>query len=136
MQDLEAQDLSTSLPTGPTPGSTNPAPNSWARSGRGGAGNFIEPSVAVERQNLEESTAAQAAAHLKKHTPRGGAMALGGRGGAGNYAAVQDDSRKVDEEKGRAAELERNVKQVVDQELKMPEKAHQSRGAKGEVHQS
>jgi len=122
-KDLEAQELDTSLPplVATTSRSSNPG---MSHGGRGGAGNFVDSSEFARRQEEEDAneTAAAVAKSRKAAPAQGGA--LGGRGGAGNWKGNQQAPATVEREHKLGEEMERKVKEVVDQGLKMPEKVH------------
>lgn len=124
-QDLEAQALSgESYPTevAPPPDAIS---HGLARSGRGGAGNFLDASQ-LPGPDEQERMASQAATimceSLQHNQARGG---LAGRGGAGNFQSAGDKDRQEDGKTGKVEEVERRVREVVDKGLRIPEKVHQ-----------
>ncbi|KPM37761.1 hypothetical protein AK830_g8794 [Neonectria ditissima] len=126
-QDLEAQNLSTSVAATPDRSSAQVP----TRAGRGGAGNYVDPANmpdAREQEEMANRTAAAVNASLKKHHQVRGGLAAHGRGGAGNWKIDDEDERKkaADEESALGVKLEQKAKDAVDQGLKMPEKVHHS----------
>ncbi|KAH8176430.1 hypothetical protein LIA77_04848 [Sarocladium implicatum] len=128
-QDLEAQNPNPVADDTTNTAVSNSAANvqgQYARAGRGGAGNFFDPSTAREQQKEED----QAAANVKPTVQQSGAgrMALGGRGGAGNYhQKPQEDEHE--KEGGKLKEVERKVMEHVEGLAKPPKAllAHERR---------
>lgn len=121
-QDLEAQkpnpvaDESTGTAVSNTAAHTQ---GQYARAGRGGAGNFFDPSTAKEQQQEED----KATANVKPAVQQQGAgrMALGGRGGAGNYHQKQEeDATKTEGAKAHLKDMENKVKEQVEGLAKPP----------------
>jgi len=124
-RDVEAQnqqdgDAAAATSTSPV----NPLPSAHARVGRGGAGNFVDTTT-PSAQEHEKKVADQTTAAVKQQPPRG--PGLSGRGGAGNWKtdAAALEAKRDAEERGKGEELERKVKEVVDQGLRLPDKVHQ-----------
>lgn len=124
LQDLEAQERSAAPPDA----FSSSGGHAFARAGRGGAGNYVDPAQLPDAHEQEEAVAAAVSARRKQQHPRGG---LAGRGGAGNWKP-EDESGLDEEKKSWGEELERKAREMVDKGLKMPEKIHQSHH-KGEV---
>jgi hypothetical protein len=108
-----------------------PSPDPWqgsARAGRGGAGNFADPTQAAQSQDqLADQTSAAVASRLKRH-PQLHRAGWSGRGGAGNFNAEQAaerERRQQEEEKDKAAELDQKIREAVEGSLRPPERAHQ-----------
>ncbi|KAK1249992.1 hypothetical protein MKX08_009995 [Trichoderma sp. CBMAI-0020] len=122
-KDLEAQRLKV-LAAAPSPA---PSQGS-ARAGRGGAGNFADPTQAAQSQGqLADETGAAVASRLKTH-PQPHRAGWSGRGGAGNFNAEQAAERErqqQEEDEGKAAELDKKIKEAVEGALRPPERAHQ-----------
>jgi hypothetical protein len=118
-KDLEAQHPDPS--TQPLPSSNTPLPGQYARAGRGGAGNYVDPSTAWEQQAAEEKITAKASANAAagKAVNR---MALGGRGGAGNYSQKTEEVPNWKAETKKSSEIEQTVTEAVNG-LKMPPRA-------------
>ncbi|QPH01435.1 hypothetical protein C2857_005635 [Epichloe festucae Fl1] len=96
------------------------------RAGRGGAGNFIDPSQLPDAQGkarMSKEVTEAVTSSLKKHPQR-----MGGRGGAGNWAG-EEQKESADEEQGlsKTEELERRIKDAVEKGLRVPEKVHHGR---------
>ncbi|KAH6610756.1 hypothetical protein Trco_000776 [Trichoderma cornu-damae] len=122
-KDLEARQLKALASAPSTAPSQGPA-----KAGRGGAGNFIDTNkyAAWSRGQLADETGAAAASQLKKH-PQPHRAGWSGRGGAGNFnpdSTAEDDRRRQEEARGKAAELDRKIREAVDGALKLPERAH------------
>ncbi|KAE8451300.1 hypothetical protein EG329_004465 [Mollisiaceae sp. DMI_Dod_QoI] len=104
---------------------TNPPPE-YVHTGRGGAGNWVQPKELHAQGLTQESTpigqdASQRILVSSKPTYRGG------RGGAGNYVSTEADEkemeRKEQEEKKRV-EVQRAVERDVESGLARPERAY------------
>ncbi|KAK9435978.1 hypothetical protein VB005_10783 [Metarhizium brunneum] len=119
-RDLERQDpVVTTVPDPATPGQP-------IRAGRGGAGNYIDPSQlpdADEKSRISKEVTAAVTSSLKKHPSR----AMGGRGGAGNWTGEEHEKPHGEEGGNAAHELERKVKEAVEKGLKIPDKVHHGR---------
>ncbi|KAJ2906851.1 hypothetical protein MKZ38_010349 [Zalerion maritima] len=119
-EDLEAQKQSTPS-AAQLAASAIPAPGTYARAGRGGAGNFYEPSEKAHQEEIERESAeriqvaAAKAAHKSAHT---------GRGGAGNWAESSAMDAVEKDEEARLEALNRQVKHDVDSGLKAPSPAY------------
>ncbi|KFH48939.1 hypothetical protein ACRE_001260 [Hapsidospora chrysogenum ATCC 11550] len=110
----------------------NPLPSAHARVGRGGAGNFVDTTTTTtnptaqqqQQQQHERKVADQITAAVKPQPPR--VPALSGRGGAGNWKtdAAALEAKRSAEERGKGEELERKVREVVEQGLRLPDKVH------------
>ncbi|KAL7938980.1 hypothetical protein V8C35DRAFT_93361 [Trichoderma chlorosporum] len=124
-KDLEAQQLK--LIATSSHSAAPSQPQGSARAGRGGAGNFIDPAYAAQIQGqLADETEAAVASSLKKQ-PQPHRANWSGRGGAGNFnweAAAEDEKRQQEQQEENRAELDRKIKEAVEESLKMPEKAH------------
>ncbi|KAF4121186.1 Protein of unknown function (DUF3602) [Geosmithia morbida] len=150
-RDLEAAEHQTAS-TGhvsPLPPITH-QPTVPARAGRGGAGNLILPGDGNGNGSGNGGNASYRSHHPHNHNHNGSRVdedayalaedtaaavrrnptasrapaAHSGRGGAGNWAANAAVTEKQAEESRRTAELEDKVRHVVEQGLKMPQKAH------------
>lgn len=121
-QDLERQDTN-HIVTTVQDSATGTQP---IRAGRGGAGNYMDPSQlpdAEDKNRISKEVSAAVTSSLKKNPFR----AMGGRGGAGNWAGEDMGKREEEEGKSTAEELERQVKEEVEKGLKVPEKVHHGR---------
>ncbi|OAA38894.1 hypothetical protein NOR_06547 [Metarhizium rileyi] len=119
-QDLERQDPIVTTIQDPA------AAGQPVRAGRGGAGNYIDPSQLPhtdDKNRIANEVAAAVTSSLKKHPHR----AMGGRGGAGNWTGEEQEPRKEDEAGSTTEQLERKVKEAVERGLKIPEKVHHGR---------
>ncbi|KAL7920528.1 hypothetical protein ACQKWADRAFT_158394 [Trichoderma austrokoningii] len=121
-KDLEAQRRAIASAPSPAPSQGS------ARAGRGGAGNFADPTQAAQSQDqLADETSAAVAERLRRH-PQPHRAGWSGRGGAGNFNAEQaaeTERRQQHEEEGKAAELDRRIKEAVEGALRPPQRAHQ-----------
>lgn len=101
-------------------------------SGRGGAGNLVPSSSSGHTDNSDSIAApediSRPAPPPKSNPGTAAAPAAfsGGRGGAGNFAATSQQRREEEEQEHsrKTAEIEDKIKHVVEQGLKMPQKAH------------
>jgi hypothetical protein len=103
------------------------------RSGRGGAGNYVDTAdlpAAQDQEALASQTAAALNDSRRSQFLRGG---LSGRGGAGNWKSAEEqeaEKRRLqdgqDREEGKLEEVERKVMEAVERQLKMPEKVHRA----------
>jgi hypothetical protein len=124
-KDVEAQNASAD----PTPTATAPS-QGYAHLGRGGAGNWYNPSDLVQKGTFSgagtftEGTA-PATASPKPSQSR---QMMGGRGGAGNFHGGADDADRERLEAERAAEaqqkLQESIKADVEKGLAPPQKAY------------
>ncbi|KAL7785519.1 hypothetical protein V8C37DRAFT_393905 [Trichoderma ceciliae] len=127
---LEAQELkaiaSTPLPARSPARSPAPSHGPFG-AGRGGAGNFVDPTTyaAQNQGQLADETGPAVASRLKNH-PQPHRSGWSGRGGAGNFRSdlAAENERRQEDEKGRAVELDKKIKEAVEGALKLPEKAH------------
>jgi hypothetical protein len=98
--------------------------------GRGGAGNFVDPSTADEarRQEREETERTKAAVTRNVAKPKAG---LSGRGGMGNWSGdvtALDATAAQEEERKKREELEAKIMQDVEAVLPMPPPAYHHQG--------
>ena len=117
--DLEAQPLS----------STTANPSSYLHTGRGGAGNFVQPSQLTSQGLTQDAPPIKnIIVGAAKPTYRGG------RGGAGNYVDTVEEERlrKEDEERARR-ENEEAVVRDVERGLARPERAYGVGGGSWEM---
>lgn len=83
--------------------------------------------AAQSQSQLADETGAAVASRLKRH-PQPHRAGWSGRGGAGNFNAEQaaeHERRQQEEEKGKAAELDKKIMEAVEGALRPPERAHQ-----------
>ena len=125
--DGKNQDDDSAIATSTSP--VNPLPSAHARVGRGGAGNFVDTTTTTtnptaQKQQHERKVADQITAAVKSQPPR--VPGLSGRGGAGNWKtdAAALEAQRSAEERGKGEELERKVREVVDQGLRLPDQVH------------
>ena len=116
---LPSQDIEAQKHNVPATYTTETAPT-YARAGRGGAGNFLDPSTLPDAKTVEqvaEKTLSAVAASVAK--PKAG---WSGRGGAGNYSESPSAAQEADQKKKVA--LEQKVLVDVEAGLAPPPKAH------------
>ncbi|KUJ20956.1 uncharacterized protein LY89DRAFT_420656 [Mollisia scopiformis] len=111
---------------------TKPPPE-YLHTGRGGAGNWVQPKELHSQGLTQESTlsgqdASSRALGSSKPTYRGG------RGGAGNYGSFEEEERlKREAEEKKRAEVERAVERDVESGLARPERAYGGKGGSWEM---
>ncbi|KAH6719961.1 hypothetical protein DL95DRAFT_145699 [Leptodontidium sp. 2 PMI_412] len=131
--DIESQTPSSTTVNTSTSHSS-PAPE-YLHTGRGGAGNWVQPSELKSHgltQQSEDmhSTATTRPAEAPAQRVLGSSKPTyrGGRGGAGNYFDDGEEKRRVEEEERREREREREVQGRVEEDvergLKRPERAY------------
>ncbi|KAH7360571.1 hypothetical protein BKA65DRAFT_391243 [Rhexocercosporidium sp. MPI-PUGE-AT-0058] len=132
--DIESQ--TPSSPTTSTPSNTTslPAPE-YQHTGRGGAGNWVQPS-SLQSHGLSQqpedthSTATTRPAEAPAQRVMGSSKPTyrGGRGGAGNYFDDGEERRRVEEEERervrREREVQGRVEEDVERGLRRPERAY------------
>ncbi|KAH8673627.1 hypothetical protein BX600DRAFT_508871 [Xylariales sp. PMI_506] len=108
-------------------------PTVYARTGRGGAGNFVDPASAVhqhpqQQQSPPLGSQPQSLAPARPATVQSkGNRSFGGRGGAGNWAGSAGDSQPVvdeEQERKRREALDAKVFNDVMAGLQEPGRAH------------
>ncbi|CAG8959258.1 hypothetical protein HYFRA_00012616 [Hymenoscyphus fraxineus] len=123
---LESQPLSpsTSQPA-KTPQTTTQPPQEYTHTGRGGAGNWVQPSTLPPSSTDSNSTSLTPSTASSSYTPSiiptktpatnaATAKYKGGRGGAGNYSWTDDgDEERKREEKEREEEREMGIRMRV-----------------------
>ncbi|KAI0143538.1 hypothetical protein GGR57DRAFT_348757 [Xylariaceae sp. FL1272] len=120
-EDIEAQKpISQSRDdTGTTPSSSTPtSATGYARSGRGGAGNFTSTSTLPTTSPATSSALKAAPAARPTHT---------GRGGAGNWASGESEEvqrAKAEQEAKRKAALDAGIVQEIRDSLPPPPRIH------------
>ncbi|KAK1751750.1 hypothetical protein QBC47DRAFT_390920 [Echria macrotheca] len=123
-QDIEAQKQAVPATTVPPPASESTT-QTYARSGRGGAGNFKDQasaaaSLRLEREEAERTKAVVAANLAKAKHP------FSGRGGAGNWSdgVTPLGAQQQAEEQQRVEDLEMKVLRDVEAGLALPPPAY------------
>ncbi|KAI1762486.1 hypothetical protein GGR53DRAFT_416027 [Hypoxylon sp. FL1150] len=143
-KDLEAQTRppADEIPTDPADPSAHVAsastqPGAYARTGRGGAGNFVDPATAVvaPTSTSPPHTSPTAPAPAIATVARSG---LAGRGGAGNWTTVpgegrgqgEDDEGAYDpeQERKRREALDAHILKDIRDSLPQPPKIHYMHG--------
>ncbi|KAI8966361.1 hypothetical protein F5Y11DRAFT_190348 [Daldinia sp. FL1419] len=112
-----------------TTGSTASGVKTYARSGRGGAGNFVDPSVATTISTAQAAKP-QNQSHLRSPpaSPRRGG-ASSGRGGAGNWTSEHgDEPYDREQERKRREALDAHILQDIRNSLPQPPKIHYMHG--------
>ncbi|OTB17874.1 hypothetical protein K445DRAFT_315612 [Daldinia sp. EC12] len=104
----------------------------YARSGRGGAGNFIDvPSSSIATAPPPSSPKSQDQSHPQPQSPRRGG-ALSGRGGAGNWTTQSEhgESEPYDQEQERKRReaLDAHILRDIRDSLPQPPKIHYMHG--------
>ncbi|OTA91551.1 hypothetical protein M434DRAFT_397077 [Hypoxylon sp. CO27-5] len=105
----------------------------YARSGRGGAGNFVDPAGISEGSALPTSSSTTTTAVSRPHqppptNPRSG---LSGRGGAGNWTSTEETKEEVydpEQEHKRREALDANILKDIRESLPQPPKIHYMHG--------
>ncbi|KAI1808607.1 hypothetical protein F4811DRAFT_499993 [Daldinia bambusicola] len=108
----------------PAISSTSNGTRTYARAGRGGAGNFVDvPSSSVATVTPPSTSAAQDQAHIQQ--PR-----HSGRGGAGNWTSEHAGSEPHDqeEERKRREALDAHILEDIRDSLPQPPKIHYMHG--------
>ncbi|KAI6091858.1 hypothetical protein F4821DRAFT_254613 [Hypoxylon rubiginosum] len=119
------------------------APGAYARTGRGGAGNFVDPiSVAAAQTSSSASTTSPPTSPTSSTTPAPAVVArngLSGRGGAGNWTTVpgegegQGESEEggvydPEQERKRREALDAHILKDIRDSLPQPPKIHYMHG--------
>ncbi|KAM3068735.1 hypothetical protein ACMFMG_010911 [Clarireedia jacksonii] len=143
--DLEAQSLPLSKQATATTAAAVAAsqPPEYQHTGRGGAGNYITPSM-LSSAGLTQTTTSHADSTINPAPPyqvhananagaqRSSVVYKGGRGGVGNYEVVGDAGegrdREREREREREEEIERRVLGDVETGLTKPGKAYDGGG--------
>lgn len=122
-QDPEAQHTSTSTPS-PNPTPSSSTPQLYAHTGRGGAGNWYQPSQLAKDGTFStpsDATALPTTAKPNVSTPwhpEGQQLPVGraGRGGAGNFVWGDEgaERERVEEEERRKGEVREGVEREVE----------------------
>ncbi|OHE94656.1 hypothetical protein CORC01_10057 [Colletotrichum orchidophilum] len=118
-EDIEAQKTADVVAAS----STSPTTSGYVRAGRGGSGNYVDPSSlpgAKQQEELASKTQAAVSASIARS-----ARGASGRGGAGNYTGSLPDAEATDEEVKRKEALEKKIIEDVEAGLPMPPKAYQ-----------
>ncbi|KAL2074776.1 hypothetical protein VTL71DRAFT_8555 [Oculimacula yallundae] len=137
----DTSSLPTTNPSSTPSASTNkPAPTpEYLHTGRGGAGNFIQPSTLQSsglKQTSEDmhSTETTRPSEAPEQRVMGSSKPnyRGGRGGAGNYYDDGEEKRRIEEEREleekRKVELAGRVEEDVERGLRRPERAYGGEG--------
>ncbi|KAH9898849.1 hypothetical protein F4778DRAFT_171727 [Xylariomycetidae sp. FL2044] len=153
-QDIEAQKptAATSLdddepPTDPAdppisvPASRVPAGSGgYARTGRGGAGNYVDPAAPAPTEDPPQPPPASVPSPQQQHQQNrtgGGGGGLVGRGGAGNWAPSSNSNSKgehggepydAEQERRRKEALDANILKDIRESLPQPPKIHYMHG--------
>ncbi|KAI0969212.1 hypothetical protein F4678DRAFT_167953 [Xylaria arbuscula] len=122
-EDIEAQKppgQQDSTSTAPSPQPQTTTPGAYARSGRGGAGNFVTPSSSSSDQQQPPSPPVQQQpSSSAKHS---------GRGGAGNWAddGESEEARlaKAEQEQRRKEALDAGIVQEIRDSLPLPRRTY------------
>ncbi|EFQ27194.1 hypothetical protein CGRA01v4_07446 [Colletotrichum graminicola] len=133
-EDLEAQKTTNATAAAAATGPRSPTAGGYARVGRGGAGNFHDPSSLPDAKQQEEAadkTRAAVSASLSRS-----ARGASGRGGAGNYGDSSvpggGGGETAEDEAERKQALERKIIEDVEAGLPMPPRAYQHATKKDE----
>ncbi|KAI0907961.1 hypothetical protein F4823DRAFT_564292 [Ustulina deusta] len=131
-EDLEAQKLPAHQDTaGTSPRTTPPASvatGAYARSGRGGAGNFVVPSSALP-STASSPPSSPPPSKSAQPPPGPSSSRYSGRGGAGNWAAADGESEgarraKDDQDQRRKAALDAGIVQEIRASLPQPPRTY------------
>ncbi|KAI0844975.1 hypothetical protein F5Y00DRAFT_184925 [Daldinia vernicosa] len=119
-------------PAQPVAGSTTNGAKAYARSGRGGAGNFVDvPSSPVATTAPTHASKPQDQSHPQSPptSPRRGG-ALSGRGGAGNWTSEHGEGEPYDreQERKRREALDAHILEDIRDSLPQPPKIHYMHG--------
>lgn len=120
-EDVEAQKLG-AVTAEQVAAASVPIPGSYARAGRGGAGNFYETSTKAQQLETERDVAEKIRVAAAKQGHKHG---LTGRGGMGNWTDTADTQAFDEDEEKRRHDLEAKVLQDVEAGLKMPTPSYQ-----------
>lgn len=118
-QDIEAQKS-----TDVAASSTLPTSTGYVRAGRGGSGNYVDP-TSLPGTKQQEELASKTQAAVNASIARSAARGASGRGGAGNYtgSVVPGAEATEEEEVKRKEALEKKIIEDVEAGLPMPPKA-------------
>ncbi|KAK1702676.1 hypothetical protein BDP67DRAFT_550273 [Colletotrichum lupini] len=118
-QDIEAQKS-----TDVAASSTSPTSTGYVRAGRGGSGNYVDP-TSLPGTKQQEELASKTQAAVNASIARSAARGASGRGGAGNYTGgvVPGAEASEEEEVKRKEALEKKIIEDVEAGLPMPPKA-------------
>ncbi|KAK7183205.1 hypothetical protein DPSP01_011419 [Paraphaeosphaeria sporulosa] len=133
VEDVEAQRTPTTASPPPTSSASSTNAQAYAHTGRGGAGNWYEPSKLAKDGTFSSPSSADATAPPTNNArpnvstpwhPEGQEMPVGraGRGGAGNFVWKDEDEeerRRVEEERKRG-EVSQSVERDVEAGLAKP----------------
>ncbi|KAH8880734.1 hypothetical protein GQ53DRAFT_788507 [Thozetella sp. PMI_491] len=125
-EDLEAQKPS-DLPLDAAPPPSSDQAGTYARAGRGGAGNFYDRATAADSTEQEKEVAEKAKAAIATNLAAKGRVGATGRGGMGNFwadSAVHDAQVRQEEQK-KAQEIAAKTLQDVEAGLAPPPRAYQ-----------
>ncbi|KAI1413697.1 hypothetical protein F5Y13DRAFT_160883 [Hypoxylon sp. FL1857] len=105
----------------------------YARSGRGGAGNFVDPASILEGPTLPpSSTTTTAASRPQQPPPAAPRSGLSGRGGAGNWTSTEGEGKgevyDPEQEHKRRAALDADILKGIRESLPQPPKIHYMHG--------
>jgi len=132
--DLEAQSLPQTETDTVIPSQPREAPE-YLHTGRGGAGNWIQPST-LTSSGLTQTSTSPATSKTGNNQIRGPSkpMYRGGRGGAGNYVDPEAEEREAREkEEVERRRVEESVERDVERGLARPERAYGGRGGAWEM---
>ncbi|KAF8864196.1 hypothetical protein BDZ45DRAFT_57028 [Acephala macrosclerotiorum] len=125
-KDIEAQ-IESPLSLTRSTSATNPPPD-YVHTGRGGAGNWVQPKDLASQGLAQESPISYSNPGAAKPSYKGG------RGGAGNYRtedAKEEERKRRNEEERRRMEVQRVVQRDVESGLARPERAYGGAGGGG-----
>ncbi|KAI0098975.1 hypothetical protein F4776DRAFT_527093 [Hypoxylon sp. NC0597] len=103
----------------------------YARSGRGGAGNFVDPASISEGSPLPTSSIITTASKSHQSPPTAPRSGLSGRGGAGNWTSTEETKEEVydpEQEHKRREALDANILKGIRESLPQPPKIHYMHG--------
>ncbi|KXH66021.1 hypothetical protein CSAL01_09599 [Colletotrichum salicis] len=116
-EDIEAQKS-----TDVAASSTSPTSSGYVRAGRGGSGNYVDP-TSLPGTKQQEELASKTQAAVNASIARSAARGASGRGGAGNYTGSVPGAEATEEEVKRKEALEKKIIEDVEAGLPMPPKA-------------
>ncbi|KAI1402218.1 hypothetical protein F4819DRAFT_455447 [Hypoxylon fuscum] len=141
-EDLEAQkpapaDDTPTDPADPPSQTATASTGTYARTGRGGAGNFVDPAsvpTSTSPPPPPGSPTSSANASTKPQPPAPARTGLSGRGGAGNWSAADQDAKgegevyDPEQERKRREALDAGILKDIRDSLPQPPKIHYMHG--------